>query len=109
MRRPTDKPSAAEKADFPRRKSGRATFDANGRSIWEWQTATGVFERDVTSEQLAKLEDSNLALIEDDPTNRAATIYGNVAPAKVRARSAAPAKPVTSTVLSRLLKKIGGH
>ena len=109
MRRTTDKPPTAGQADFPRRKSGRATFDADGRSIWEWQTATGVFERDVTSEQLAKLEDSNLALIEDDPANGTTTVYGNVAPAKARTRSAAPVKPVTSTVLSRLLKKIGGH
>lgn len=106
MRRPTDKPPTADKTDFPRRKSGRATFDVDGRSIWEWQTATGVFERNVTSEQLAKLEDSNLSIVEDDAPN-GTTIYGNVAPA--RARSAPIAKPAPSTVLSRLLKKIGGH
>lgn len=109
MRRPTDKPPTADKADFPRRKSGRATFDSDGRSIWEWQTATGVFERNVTSEQLAKLEDSNLALLEDDASAGTTTIYGNVAPAKMSARSAPVAKPAPSTVLSRLLKKIGGH
>lgn len=108
MRRPTDKPPTADKADFPRRKSGRATFDANGRSIWEWQTATGVFERNVTSEQLAKLEDSNLSIVDDDAAS-GTTIYGSVAPARMSARSAAPSKPVPSTVLSRLLKKIGGH
>jgi hypothetical protein len=67
-----------------------------------------VFERNVTSEQLAKLEDSNLAILEEDASN-GTTIYGNVAPAKMTARSAPRAKPAPSTVLSRLLKKIGGH
>ena len=38
------------------RKSGRAVFDNQGRASWEWQTATGVFETNVTHEQLQTLE-----------------------------------------------------
>lgn len=46
------------------RKSGRTSFDKSGRGIWEWQTATGVFERDITNQQLADLENSQLRLID---------------------------------------------
>ncbi len=45
------------------RKSGRAVFD-EGRTVWEWQTATGVFERHVSDEQLARLENAGLQLME---------------------------------------------
>ncbi len=56
------------------RKSGRAVFD-EGRTVWEWQTATGVFERQVTEEQLARLENAGLRLVEQSSdTGRA--IYG---------------------------------
>jgi hypothetical protein len=45
------------------RKSGRAVFD-EGRTVWEWQTATGVFQRQVSDEQLARLENAGLQLVE---------------------------------------------
>ena len=48
------------------RKSGRAVFDNQGRASWEWQTATGVFETDVTSDQLQSLEASGLAVVESE-------------------------------------------
>jgi hypothetical protein len=48
---------------LPERKSGRAVFD-DGRTVWEWQTATGVFSRQVSHEQLIRLEASNLCLVE---------------------------------------------
>jgi hypothetical protein len=51
--------SAAARA----RKSGRASFDKSGKGIWEWQTATGVFEQNITDEQLAELENSQLTFI----------------------------------------------
>ena len=111
MTRPTDKPPTAEKPEFPRRKSGRASFDADGRSIWEWQTETGVFERNVTEAQVAKLEDTTLTIAEDTPP-LGRLIYHSAVPAKtaaharraVRAKAAEP-----STVLSRLLKRFGKH
>jgi hypothetical protein len=55
------------------RKSGRAVFD-EGRTVWEWQTATGVFERHVSDEQLARLENAGLQLMEPGFEGRA--IYG---------------------------------
>jgi hypothetical protein len=55
------------------RKSGRAVFD-EGRTVWEWQTATGVFERHVSEEQLARLENAGLRLMEPGFEGRA--IYG---------------------------------
>ncbi len=56
------------------RKSGRAVFDNQGRASWEWQTATGVFQTDVTNEQLQGLEAAGLALVESEPT----TVSGRV-------------------------------
>ena len=110
MRRPTDKPPAPEKADFPRRKSGRASFDADGRSIWEWQTATGVFERNVTDAQREKLEDTTLSIVEDAPPP-GTSIYGSTVPMKaaVRTRNTRARSVDSSTVLSRLLKRFGKH
>jgi hypothetical protein len=55
------------------RKSGRAVFD-EGRTVWEWQTATGVFERHVSEEQMARLEHAGLQLVEQATEGRA--IYG---------------------------------
>ena len=55
------------------RKSGGAVFD-EGRTVWEWQTATGVFERHVSEAQLARLENADLQLVEPGFEGRA--IYG---------------------------------
>jgi hypothetical protein len=89
------------------RKSGRAVFDNQGRASWEWQTATGVFETDVTNEQLQRLEATDLAVLETEPT----VPHGRVWSAPTRA--AAPlAKRAASardqTVLKRLLRRIAG-
>lgn len=56
------------------RKSGRAVFDQSG-TVWEWQTATGVFERHVSEEQLARLEAVNLELVEHPAPNMGRAIY----------------------------------
>lgn len=42
--------------------SGRATWDERGNSIWEWQTAPGVYSRDISLQQLQALEAHNLCL-----------------------------------------------
>jgi hypothetical protein len=49
------------------RKSGRASFDGNGHTIWEWQTTTGVFERHVSDEKLNELTSPFLELVEHIP------------------------------------------
>lgn len=61
------------------RKSGRAVFDEYGGTVWEWQTATGVFERHVSEEQLSRLEASDLQLVEQSPPAKDAgnAIYGS--------------------------------
>jgi hypothetical protein len=107
MRRPSDKP-ALDKPAFPRRKSGRAAFDDSGRSIWEWQTATGVFERNVTAEQVAQLEDTNLSIVEESEPVGTSIYDSSTAPTKVgmasqRAIATKPAR--ATTLLSRLLKR----
>lgn len=65
-------------AAAPERKSGRAVFD-EGRTVWEWQTATGVFERHVSDEQLSRLEASDLRLAEQSLPQKDAgnSIYGS--------------------------------
>jgi hypothetical protein len=111
MSRPTNKPPVPEKSDFPRRKSGRASFDADGRGIWEWQTATGVFERNVTEEQVAKLEDTTLSIVEDAQST-GTHIYApatHATPVKSAPRKAPVKSTEPSTVLSRLLKRFGKH
>jgi hypothetical protein len=59
----------------PERKSGRAVFD-QGRTVWEWQTATGVFERFVSDEQLSRLEAPSLRLV-DQSQDAGSAIYGS--------------------------------
>ena len=44
--------------------SGRATWDERGNSIWEWQTAPGVYSRDISLQQLQALEANNLQLLD---------------------------------------------
>lgn len=56
------------------KKSGRAVFD-DGRTVWEWQTATGVFERHVSDEQLARLENAGLRLVDQASKDAGRAIY----------------------------------
>ncbi|GFE81118.1 hypothetical protein GCM10011487_31180 [Steroidobacter agaridevorans] len=71
MSQSAEKPVSAPGSE---RKSGRAVFDEN-RTVWEWQTATGVFERHVSDEQLARLENASLQLVEQQRYEGRA-IYG---------------------------------
>jgi hypothetical protein len=94
------------------RKSGRAVFDNQGRASWEWQTATGVFETDVTSDQMQSLEASGLAVVESEqaePGRVWTTVPRSVvsdASATRRTTGVAPAG--NQTVLKRLLRRIAG-
>ena len=62
--------------DAPQRKSGRAVFD-QGHTVWEWQTATGVFERYVSEEQMTRLEASDLQLVDQPSQETGIAIYGS--------------------------------
>ncbi len=55
---------AAAYAAGASRKSGRAVESDRGHTVWEWQTATGIFQRDVTDEQMRRLEASHLRVVE---------------------------------------------
>ena len=90
------------------RKSGRAVFDNQGRASWEWQTATGVFQTDVTNEQLQSLEAADLAVVESEPVGTSERVWANAANSKAtkRANSVAPAR--NPTVLKRLLRRLSG-
>ncbi len=53
-------------ASGKRRRSGRVTHE-DGRGIWEWQTSTGVFTKDVSDDHLRRLERSDLRVVEHAP------------------------------------------
>jgi len=42
--------------------SGRPVFDRRGTTIWEWQTATGVYSRDASTTRVQKLQAPGLSL-----------------------------------------------
>jgi hypothetical protein len=44
--------------------SGRVAFDSRGNPTWEWQTSTGMFGRDVSTQRLKKLEAKELSLMD---------------------------------------------
>ena len=47
--------------------SGRVKFDSRGNPVWEWQTSTGVYETNVSEEELSKLQSSELSLAATQP------------------------------------------
>lgn len=61
---PPDRPPGAPK------QSGRVAYDSKGNPIWEWETSTGVFDRDVSTQRLKKLE-AKLSLEETQPVPNA--------------------------------------
>ncbi len=62
--------------------TGRVQFDDRGNAIWEWAVSTGAFGRDVSTEQLRRLEHPGLAIADDVPpadgprTNPLGTVRG---------------------------------
>lgn len=83
------------------KKSGRAVFDNQGRASWEWQTATGVYETNVSHEQLQNLGAAGLALVESEP----AAAHGRVWASASRPRGLPERNP---TVFKRLLRRLSG-
>jgi hypothetical protein len=51
-------------------KSGRAVFEANGKTSWEWQTSTGVFEQHISEEQMRQVAPIELELVEHKKPER---------------------------------------
>lgn len=48
-------------------RSGRATWDERGNTIWEWQTAPGIYSREVSAQQLQTLQANELKLVDQTP------------------------------------------
>lgn len=69
MSKETENMTEGGNGDAATRKSGRASFDGDGRGVWEWQVSTGVFTRTVTEDQLMDLARCNLELMEDQPSD----------------------------------------
>ena len=93
-----DVQASSEDPTRPARKSGRAVFAADGRGIWEWQTSTGVFSRNISDEQLSTLEAPHLELVDAE----AITLTRAQRPLRVAA-----AKPVESSgKLRRFLRRV---
>lgn len=64
---PPDRPAGEPK------QSGRVAYDSKGNPIWEWETSTGVFNRDVSTQRLKKLE-AKLSLEETQPVPQQKTL-----------------------------------
>lgn len=82
--------SSAEAQTSTDRKSGRVAFDDDGRSVWEWQTATGVFTRNVTDDQLSMLSTVELEIDETSREAEKAKVFTGTRrpmPARVATRS----------------------
>lgn len=64
-----DKPVSGAKPNQPgeAKESGRVAFDARGNPVWEWKTATGMFDRNVSTQRLKKLEAKELSLLDTAP------------------------------------------
>ena len=84
--------TAASTQSGSQRKSGRAVFDQSG-TVWEWQTATGVFERQVSEEQLARLEAADLQLVEQPTPNTGRAIYCSEQVGRSARKQASTARP----------------
>jgi hypothetical protein len=66
MKMPRFNRDVIEAPDFSSNtQSGRVAFDERGNSIWEWQTAPGVFSRDISLQQLHALEANDLQVLDD--------------------------------------------
>lgn len=44
--------------------TGRAAVDERGNSVWEWQTAPGVYSREISPQQLQALQAPDLQIVE---------------------------------------------
>jgi hypothetical protein len=72
------------------RKTGRTVFDKSGRGAWEWQTATGVFEKHISDQQLSRLEASQLMLLDSPPSAPVSSYYEWRESSKISAKPPQP-------------------
>jgi hypothetical protein len=106
---PSKSKNSSTGASARSRKPGRTTFDKSGRGIWEWQTATGVFEQHITDEQLAKLEDSQLTFLNDRQAEEPGAVsyfeFREQTQSKVSATAAAKSASGSRSPITRLFAR----
>lgn len=54
--------------------SGRIAWDERGNGIWEWQTAPGIYSREISAQQLLSLQAVDLELV-DAPHNAGGHVF----------------------------------
>jgi len=77
--------------------SGRVKFDERGNPVWEWQTSPGVFETNVTTQRLKKLEAPELSFADTQPV----PTIGNKSPTKSKSKEDTGFNPYNSDVPMR--------
>lgn len=96
--------------------SGRATWDERGNSIWEWQTAPGVYSREISSQQLQALEASELQLLDGAQSSCRETLWSRNAQGKLSVRTmyatelvmpSRAARQTKSSAFDSFLKRLG--
>lgn len=67
-------------------RSGRATWDSRGNSVWEWQTAPGVYSGNVDTQRVKVLLRADLELLESKQRDSSADLSSrNAAASPLRA------------------------
>jgi hypothetical protein len=99
---------AALNAANSSRKSGRAVESDRGHTVWEWQTATGIFQRDVTDEQLRRLEAPELKIVEFSGESSEQHVWTALATGRMNARSATKPHAPRRSALWSLWEKLRG-
>lgn len=75
------------------KKSGRATTDERGNSVWEWQTDSGSFKRNIDTQKLERLKSSGLSVADTCGKQSGIDPYNNDRAIKPKQPEEAATKP----------------
>ena len=89
------------------KRSGRATTDERGNSVWEWQTDSGSFKRDINTEELERLRNAGLSVTDARGTQAGFDPYNNsgITPTKPKEASKKPPRKIDLRKLSEEIKQ----
>ena len=80
------------------KKSGRATTDERGNRSWEWQTDTGLFKRDIDTQELKRLENAGLSVAVTSAKQPGIDPYNNDSAVKPTRPEQAATKPPRKSI-----------